>query len=352
MTAAAVRYTPESADREEFQAKAAGQASALEARVRAIKAASVDAKADTRTFTMVPITEVIDAASVDLGTLAPKHRVALTVPGQGLRLAIAENAHDQIAARVDIPRAYYEKMLTEAPDLLATNVNRWFNQNPSTRLVRILKPTTPEEATFMDSFEGFGTVRGFLSGSYRPLDNPELLASVLPIAQEHGAYLRDFSLDDQRLHARFATFERSAQSIVKAVAERNGITEAQAMNHTRQRSRRDLRERDDPRGLLHPEQRDGLRHTRRGRVHRDPEVPQRADRSGAGEGEACRWQAHGRRDGVRLGERADAAARQRHGVQPRAGRRHRHARRAGDGPERRDDHQRQGDHRGVAGAAV
>ena len=219
--------------REKFVAEAEGTALALETRVREIKAASVDAKADTRTLTMVPITDVLDATAVDLGALKPSQRVALTVPNQSLRLGIAENAHGQIAAKLDIPRKYYDRMLAEAPDLLATNVNRWFNQNADTRLVRILKPTTPEEATFMDSFDGFGTVRGFLSGKYRPLDNPELLASVLPIAAQHGAYLRDFSLDDQRLHARFATFERSAQSIVQAVAERYGLTEEQAKGHHR-----------------------------------------------------------------------------------------------------------------------
>lgn len=223
------------AGREQFQHEARAQAKSLEAQVRTIKQASVDAKADTRTFQMVTTAAAMGNGvdSIEPGALEPRDRVLLTVPAQGLRLAIADNAHDQIAARVNIPRAYYQRMLVEAPDLLGDNVNRWFNQNPDTRLVRMLKPTTDTEGQFLHTFDGFGRVRGFLSGRYRPMDNPELMTTILPLAEEHGAFLRDFSLDDQRLHARFATFERSAQSIIAAVAQQHGITEEQAKGHHR-----------------------------------------------------------------------------------------------------------------------
>ena len=59
-------------------------------------------------------------------------------------------------------------MHNEAPDLLDQNVNRWFNQNPERRMIRVL-----------DS-----NVRAFLSDRYRRLDNLELCAAVLPVIQE------------------------------------------------------------------------------------------------------------------------------------------------------------------------
>lgn len=48
-------------------------------------------------------------------------------------LDIADTAHRQIGARLGIPAKYYGKMLSEHPELLATNVNAWFNKEPSQR---------------------------------------------------------------------------------------------------------------------------------------------------------------------------------------------------------------------------
>lgn len=48
------------------------------------------------------------------------------------------HAHNQIGDRVGIPSKYYDRMLKSAPDLLATNVNRWFKDNPERRMIRTL----------------------------------------------------------------------------------------------------------------------------------------------------------------------------------------------------------------------
>ena len=53
-------------------------------------------------------------------------------------LDIADTAHRQIGARLGIPAKYYGKMLSEHPELLATNVNAWFNKEPSQRMLRVL----------------------------------------------------------------------------------------------------------------------------------------------------------------------------------------------------------------------
>src|SRR5215213_6315998 len=75
---------------------------------------------------------------------------------------INEVAHDQIGKVVGIPSQYYDRMRTEAPDLLATNIDRWFEKYPSKQMVRTLGPTA----------------RAFLSDRYRPLDNADLLEAA------------------------------------------------------------------------------------------------------------------------------------------------------------------------------
>ncbi len=73
-------------------------------------------------------------------------------------------AHQQLASYTSIPTAYYNRMLTENPELLTHNVNTWLHQNPELRLVRTLD----------------GTARAFLSNRYRRIDNAEILEIVLP----------------------------------------------------------------------------------------------------------------------------------------------------------------------------
>lgn len=77
-------------------------------------------------------------------------------------------AHDQVAARLNIPSKYYDRMRTDAPDLLATNVNAWFRKNPEKRMIRTLG----------------GDVRAFLSNRYNRIENEEIAEVVLPILAE------------------------------------------------------------------------------------------------------------------------------------------------------------------------
>lgn len=73
-------------------------------------------------------------------------------------------AHQQLASSLGIPKPYYDRMLSETPDLLAANVNRWLAKQPAKKLVRTLD----------------NSVRAILSDSYRPLDNFDLAEAVLP----------------------------------------------------------------------------------------------------------------------------------------------------------------------------
>jgi hypothetical protein len=80
------------------------------------------------------------------------------------RWDLTETAHDQIASWIEIPRKYYDRLLVDHPDMLIDNVNKLFEREPGTRMVRTLD----------------GKCRAFMSDRYRPLDNDAVLANVLP----------------------------------------------------------------------------------------------------------------------------------------------------------------------------
>lgn len=92
--------------------------------------------------------------------------------------------HQQIAAHTEIPRAYYDKMRAQAPDLLSQNVNEWFRRTPTTRMVRTLD----------------GNVRAFLSDKYRPLENEDLAEAVIPPLMEMDLEVMSSEITDRRLY--------------------------------------------------------------------------------------------------------------------------------------------------------
>lgn len=81
---------------------------------------------------------------------------------------INDNAHRQIASRLGIPFAYYQRMQKSYPKLLAENVNGWFQKEPEQRLLRTLG----------------GNARAFLSSRYRRIDNMELMQAIYPVIQD------------------------------------------------------------------------------------------------------------------------------------------------------------------------
>ena len=84
------------------------------------------------------------------------------------RFPLTPYAHGQVGEHLGIPKAYYERLLQQAPDLLATNVNHWLHASAARRLLRTL-----------DS-----AVRAYLSHRYRPLDHQDLAEAVLPVLLE------------------------------------------------------------------------------------------------------------------------------------------------------------------------
>ena len=104
--------------------------------------------------------------------------------GDTLQLGIKPIAHQQIAQYTHIPTAYYDKMRTEAPQLLADNVNTWFQRDTNKRMVRTLD----------------GSARAFLSDSYRPLDNADFIEAALPPLIDMGVEVISCDVTDSRLY--------------------------------------------------------------------------------------------------------------------------------------------------------
>lgn len=94
---------------------------------------------------------------------------------------------EQIGDRVGIPRKYAVRMATEAPALLANNVNHWFKAQPEKRMLRTLR-------------NGHDTARAFLSDRYRPLDNADIAERILPKLQSMGLEIKSTAITDTRLY--------------------------------------------------------------------------------------------------------------------------------------------------------
>ena len=100
-------------------------------------------------------------------------------------LGVNDNAHRQIGAALGIPAKYYDKMQKELPDLLAQNVNAWFDTEPQAKMIRTMD----------------GRARAFLSDRYRRIDNYEIAQTVLPILGElEDAHVESCEVTENRMY--------------------------------------------------------------------------------------------------------------------------------------------------------
>jgi len=111
---------------------------------------------------------IADTRNLEVYTKDGMTQLALGLNDTTETFIINELAHNQIAARLQIPQRYYSKMREEYPSLLDDNINSWFGKNGERRMLRVLD----------------GNIRAFLSDRYRRLDNLELADAVLPIIKE------------------------------------------------------------------------------------------------------------------------------------------------------------------------
>lgn len=99
-------------------------------------------------------------------TLTDDSRLSLAGQPSDAR-GMSDLAHRQVAEWANIPTSYYQKLWLERPELLATNVNHWF-QNPKQETRRMVRTLD-------------GQVRAFLSDRYRRIDHEHIAEAVLPL---------------------------------------------------------------------------------------------------------------------------------------------------------------------------
>ena len=122
------------------------------------------------------------------------------------RYGITALARRQLAEKLKIPYAYFERMRTEQPELLDRNVNAWLAKEAGERqLLRTLD----------------GQVRAVLSERYRRLDNHDLVEQVLPALQAlPEARFESVELTETRLYLKVVTpriqFEIAPGDVVQA----------------------------------------------------------------------------------------------------------------------------------------
>lgn len=140
-------------------------------------AAKIEAQKELKRDMIVPTTKVSVETSEDKVT-------SLIVPGQG-SFPILPIAHRQISAHTKIPADYYDRMKAEQPELLARNINTWFNAKPANRMVRTLG----------------GDMRAFLSDRYQRIENEEIAEAALPVLYDlPGVKIVSCEVTDRRLY--------------------------------------------------------------------------------------------------------------------------------------------------------
>jgi len=141
------------------------------------------------------------------GTTADGECIVEIDEPEGLqRYGITALARRQLAEKLKIPYAYFERMRTEQPELLDRNVNTWLAKEVGERqLLRTLD----------------GRVRAVLSERYRRLDNHDLAEHILPALQRlPEARFESVELTETRMYLKVVTprvaFEVAPGDVVQA----------------------------------------------------------------------------------------------------------------------------------------
>ena len=123
----------------------------------------------------------------------------------GAAYGVTNLARRQLADKLKIPFAYFERMRESQPDLLDHNVNTWLQSDGDRRLIRTLD----------------GEVRAVLSDRYRRLDNYDLADDVIPILLRlEDARFESVELTETKMYLKVitprVTFEVAPGDIVQA----------------------------------------------------------------------------------------------------------------------------------------
>jgi len=132
--------------------------------------------------------------------------VTARIGGHG-QYEISPIAHGQVSARLGIPKAYYDTMLRQAPDLLRENVNHWLGKSDKKRMLRTLD----------------GNLRAVLSDRYRALDNGDCLEAILPVFNDERLEIKACEVTERRMYIQ-ALSPRLKGDVKVGDAVQGGIT--------------------------------------------------------------------------------------------------------------------------------
>ena len=125
-------------------------------------ATELDRQQTTKHDYITPVEKMRAVATVERG--APIFGIDLQ--GTGF-FPTTKIANEQLASFTKIPAQYFKRMETDAPGLLAINVNRWLEDEG--------KAGTRRMARTLD-----GSLRALLSDAFRPMDNFDLANVIIP----------------------------------------------------------------------------------------------------------------------------------------------------------------------------
>jgi len=149
------------------------------------------------------------AATRSLEMLVEDGAAKLSVPGVGA-FGMNGHANGQLAAHLDIPKRYYDRMAAGRPELLARNVNTWMGAEDvkTRRMVRTLD----------------GTARAFLSDRYQPFDNDLVAAAALETLQDvaPGMVVQSAELTGTKLYIK-ASFPAVQREVKKGDVVESGV---------------------------------------------------------------------------------------------------------------------------------
>lgn len=118
-------------------------------------------------------------------------------------MPLRQTAHEQLSETLGIPGTYYKRLMSDAPDLLAKNVNHWLQAQPSRKMIRTLD----------------GGVRAILSNRFRPLDNLDLAEAVLPKLMELEGHVLGGEVTEKRFYLKATTPKISGEVKVNDVIQ-------------------------------------------------------------------------------------------------------------------------------------
>ncbi|MAF43001.1 MAG: hypothetical protein CMI54_02355 [Parcubacteria group bacterium] len=154
--------------------------------------------------------EVMTVASLREDLIVPSPSLHMTddltlqvkTPDLEKMFGLTNVAHQGIARRLDIPKPYYDRMMVEAPALLAENVNTWMETEENSHMVRTLR---------QKDNDSLAICRALLSERYKRIDNDFVLDGLMPVLlKETDMIIESSEITETKfyLKCRFPSLER------------------------------------------------------------------------------------------------------------------------------------------------